>query len=271
MSIVFMTQWVFINTTRASGYIEEFKVYDALIYKDKPNMSLFGLNRLTLLNHIHLLDPGKMNIKNNIASYFRPREIAELIVVNIEHWPLKDNHDLNTNIPKYIRAVKFVKDRYSNKRIGIYSMFPERNYWASQEKTSSSIYKKWSAKNNRLQVVSKYSDVIMPSLYTYYTDQQGWVKYAKNQIAESKRIYPTKPVIVFLWPQYHGSNWLHGGDYINGDYWRLQLETAYKHADGIIIWGGWDDKAKRHLNWVDDLEWWKETKSFIKRIKNEKK
>lgn len=24
------------------------------------------------------------------------------------------------------------------------------------------------------------------------------------------------------------------------DYWRLQLETVRQHADGIVIWGGWN-------------------------------
>ncbi len=66
-----------------------------------------------------------------------------------------------------------------------------------------------------------------------------------------------KPVIVFLWPEYHDSNMILKGNYIEKEFWRLQLDTVFKYADGLIIWGGWKQE------WDSNAIWWKETIQFI--------
>jgi hypothetical protein len=82
-------------------------------------------------------------------------------------------------------------------------------------------------------------DALFPSIYTFYTDRQGWVTYAIAQITEAKRKAKGKPVYAFLWPQYHESNLLLGLRPLDSDYWELQLNTVAQHADGVVIWGGW--------------------------------
>ncbi len=244
-----------------------FKIYDAMIYRGKPDMQGLGIEPLTLLNHVHLLDKNKDKIKNKISGYYLSNEIEEVVVINIENWSLATDEDRRVNIPRYTNIVKYVKNLYPDKMIGIYSMYPERNYWASQKDKSSKEYKRWQDNNNALKNISKYADIIMPSIYTYFPDRKGWLKYAKAQIEEARRNYPTKLVYPFLWPQYHMSSLLYGGRYIEGDFWRLQLEAVYQYADGVIIWGGWDDKSQQHSKWIDGLDWWDETKSFASRIK----
>jgi hypothetical protein len=48
--------------------------------------------------------------------------------------------------------------------------------------------------------------------------------------------------------------------YISPEFWRAQLNFCYKHADGIVIWGGWQQE------WDNDAPWWLETKKFLKDI-----
>jgi hypothetical protein len=46
------------------------------------------------------------------------------------------------------------------------------------------------------------------------------------------------------------------------DYWKLELETARRYADGLVIWGGWasDD---RPAEWGDQAAWCQVTKQFL--------
>jgi hypothetical protein len=73
----------------------------------------------------------------------------------------------------------------------------------------------------------------------------------------------TKPVYVFLWPEYHDSNAALRGTQIDAKYWRTQLETARKFADGIVIWGGYDLLKNRPRKWNEEDAWWKETRNFL--------
>ena len=48
------------------------------------------------------------------------------------------------------------------------------------------------------------------------------------------------------------------------DYWMLQLETITKHADGVVIWGGWGDHGPEP--WNEEAPWWQVTKRFMQRL-----
>jgi hypothetical protein len=137
---------------------------------------------------------------------------------------------------------------------------PLRDYWDSVEQEGSPRYKSWQAKNESLAPIAQLSDVLFPSLYTFYEDRSGWTKYAIAEIREARRFAGGKPVYVFLWPQYEASGAL-ANAFLPGDFWRMQLETASKYADGIVIWcctgrQTWDDKAP----------WWLETQGFTRQL-----
>ncbi len=261
-----------IEYAQANGQKPGFKVYDALIYNNKPDTKEVGFADLTMLNHVHLWPVGdsRKSVPGDkyLKRYIDKQTVSDLVVLNVEHWPLKTDSDINENVIKYRKTIALVRRTIPGVSIGIYSMFPERNYWASQKDPSHVRYKSWASKNNRLSRLADEVDIIMPSLYTYYNDPEKWVAYAVEHVKESRRLFPDKPVYVFLWPQFHSSSWLYGGKYIDPEFWRLQLDTAYKYADGVIIWGGWSDTMKRREDWVDGKGWWLETQKFINNIKN---
>ena len=51
-----------------------------------------------------------------------------------------------------------------------------------------------------------------------------------------------------------------GGDPIDPDYWRVQLDFLREHADGVIIWTIDDTKA---IDFTEIPAWWDETVRFI--------
>ena len=63
---------------------------------------------------------------------------------------------------------------------------------------------------------------------------------------------------MFLWPRYEENKPTDvTGQYMPADFWRLQLETCRQYADGIVIWGGWQEQ------WDENAPWWVETKKFL--------
>src|SRR5690606_17893556 len=98
--------------------------------------------------------------------------------------------------------------------------------------------------------------VILPSLYTFYSDSTCWDKYAAANIKEA-RIYG-KPVWAFLWTKVHTT-----GANISRTFCRQQLNTVYNLADGAVIWS----MASSPDKWSWSAPWWLETLAFLKEKK----
>ena len=248
---------------------DAFKFYEALLYKNKPNLSEYGLEPLTLIYHSPFWQLG--DARENVPSVQTMRNVFDdtypggaFVVIDIEHWPLKpQSESYVSNRQKYTTFISRIRAVRPDLQLGMYAMVPKRNYWAPIKGKNSKAYRSWQQTNDELAIIGRQLDVTMPSLYTFYADRDGWRTYALAQISESRRLFPGKPVIVFLWPQYHESSRGSRLEYLSRDYWRLQLETVYEHADGVVIWGGWDVDAKRKSNWRGDWAWWDETVKFV--------
>ncbi len=109
--------------------------------------------------------------------------------------------------------------------------------------------------DDELRPLARKVDILFPSLYTYYDDVEGWRTYARITLEEARRF--GKPVYAFLWPEFHDSNEKLKGHYLPVDFWRMEMELCYELADGIVIWGGWQQ------TWDDHAPWWIETKAFL--------
>ena len=267
---------------------KEFSVIDSIHYPDKEDLSLYGMKDYTIF-YIAKIWP-KLRKAGNVRPEPIPsdKRITTLVknktadkspvIYDIEHWPL----DIRKNVPraakddleaankkivkasmdKMIRIIKTSKKVNPNVKYGYYSCIPLRDYWSPVNGDPVKI-KEWQAANDYLQPLADSLDVICPSLYTFYDNHASWQKYAKANIAEAKRLAKGKPIYVYLWPKYHNSNKEYGNKFIDGDFWKLQLETVYNSGvDGIIIWDYSRGKA-----WNPQLPWWKETAAFLKRIK----
>jgi len=111
-----------------------------------------------------------------------------------------------------------------------------------------------------------------PGNYTLFDEaesgktRQAWVDRLIRTVAESRRLMPGKPVYPFLWPRANptsGSS-LTAYGLIPVDFWRLQLETCYDHADGIILWDSSGAPLEWTAAWDEDVWWWRETLDFMR-------
>ena len=205
------------------------------------------------------------------------------LCINVEHWRWdirKDPHTVvDSSLAKLSILTRWANEAFPGRWVGHYSLFPLRDYWTPQSSKllrplkwrnwlrANAYAKKSRDARGRYDAVglADLCHVVMPSLYTFYENQAGWVKYAKANIVEARK--HNKPVIPFLWPRYHpggtGSPHYQG---IPGDYWRLQLETlAECDVQGIVIW----DAAKHFHSkynaplWTGDEDWIKATQEYV--------
>lgn len=263
-----------ISTTQAQTLPDPkpFVVFDGTLYTEKPDLSVFGIQPITIVY------AGKFGqVWHKQSEDLPDKEAVQRVaheaqgktgpaVIDIEHWPLKgDSSQVQSSLSKYMTVLQWFKEAAPGLAVGYYGAPPLRDYWRAISPSSSKDWQSYSGDNDRLQPLARAVDILFPSLYTFYTDQGGWVRFAHGQIAEARRYGNGKPVFVFLWPQYHDSNRKLAGTYLPADYWRLELETAKQYADGIILWGGWGTN-NRPIKWDDDAAWWKVTKDFMKTV-----
>ena len=249
-----------------------FMVFDSTLYADKPDLSQYGIKPITItyagqFGNEWVKNATRLPDKETVQKLAREAQAkTSPVVIDIEHWPLKgDSNQVQESLSKYMTVLQWFKEVAPGLSVGFYGAPPLRDYWRAISPPTSKEWASFSGDNDRLRPLAGAVDILFPSLYTFYTDQGGWVRYAYGQIAEARRCANGKPVYVFLWPQYHDSNRKLAGTYLPADYWRLELETAKQYADGIILWGGWGSN-NRPAKWEDNAGWWKVTKDFMKTV-----
>ncbi|MGE5609753.1 MAG: hypothetical protein ACM359_10900, partial [Bacillota bacterium] len=178
------------------------------------------------------------------------------------------------------QIIDWVRDERSDVKLGIYGFGPLRDYWtpvqywAAVENSDDrwyrlhlplyeSLYRKWQAANDFLKPLMDKVDYIVPSLFAFYDNSVDWVRYAKGNLEEAQRY--GKPVIPFIWMDFHNSTELID-QRVSAEFWQVQLETVYKMADGVVIWGGVSFSPKSYgvaQAWNEQEPWWVVTKSFL--------
>jgi hypothetical protein len=245
----------------------KFLVFDATLYNAKPSLAQFGLTPISVAYESSLW-PGKSPNLQNVPDATAVQtataaagQASSVAVVDIEQWSvIGDPSTVAQNISKYQQTLQMFQQDDPSLQFGFYSVAPIRDYWDVMAGSQSTAYLAWQQQNDAVAPIAQQANALFPSLYTFYTDQVGWQKYAIANIAEARRIAPGKPVYVFLWPRYDDGKSAQGGDYLPDAYWRMELETAKQYADGVVIWGGWTE------TWDDKASWWLQTQQFMTEV-----
>lgn len=238
---------------------QRFQVFDALLYQGKPDLRPYGMPALRGAN-----PPGGLSddpavpldeapiraILQQFAGYTGP------VFLDYESWPLTgaSPQSIEESVKKYIRVADVAHEIAPTASFGIYGLIPCREYWGIVTRDPKKMAD-WNACNRQAAKVADHVAVLFPSLYTFYDNPAAWDLYAKGMLAAARQY--GKPVYAFLWPEFHPSNRVLGGQNIPAKFWRHQLDLCHGLADGVVIWGGWKEQ------WRDDAPWWIETKGFL--------
>jgi hypothetical protein len=256
---------------------ENFTVFDGTLYKNKPDLSQFGVEPIKIVYEREFWEPGQNT--ESLPARSRVHEVASgakalgiPAIIDIEHWPTSPTlHNVSAettreSIDKYATVLSWFREAAPGLPVGLYGIIPMIDYWRAIEPSTGSLHKEWVSDSERALSLVGLVDALFPSLYTFYVDRQGWVNYAVAQLLEAKRLASGKPVYVFLWPQYHNSNAIVGERYLPAEYWKLELETVRKYADGVVLWGGWAGNGP--AEWDDKAAWWTVTKQFLRTLQD---
>ena len=206
-------------------------------------------------------DPDEAQIRKMADTVIDGKDTTDrLVMLDIEHWPTCGMTAVTVRADS-VRKLSLAAAWFQNQRpdllVGFYALPPCRDYWNATS-ADPAKYQSWQAINDGLAPLVSQINISSPSLYTFYADQTGWVKYARANIAEAQRLSAGKPVYPIVWNQFHDSNVQLKGKYIPADFWKLQLETIREAgAQGIIVWGGWQE------TWDENAPWWVATHHFI--------
>ena len=251
-----------------------FTVYDELLFLNKPDLTQYGLKNNQIFYESDLFPLGQYSQPNEAAVRAAARRLVdsgyptdEPVQLDIECWEWDTHWTTDAvatdSMNKLIQVIRWFKNEAPQyTKVGYYAAGPNRQYWPAQDPAASSpAFVKWQGSNDFLAPLIAEKGALYPSLYTFYNDRAGWVKYAKANIAEAKRIGGGKPIYPYIWPRYH-----EGGDmgqiYIDYDFWKLQLQTVKEAgATGVIIWGGYAKGVREQ--WTGDWPWWQATRDFL--------
>ncbi|MBI1369186.1 MAG: hypothetical protein GC162_11105 [Planctomycetes bacterium] len=245
------------NTSGGTSNLSTLKVYDAIMYTGKPALSESGLMPIKAVYESALWPDG---VKHDQPHEATVRAVARTlptnvpVVIDIESWS-QQPAELDATIDKFIKVAQWIRAENPNVKFGFYSILPQRNYWAAVLGPGPNTgYAGWIKANEKLQRVADHVDYIFPSLYTFYNDVVGWRKYALNNIVQARQY--GKPVIAFLWPQYHDSSKF-TGQFLDANYWRTEMMTCASITDGMVIWGGYQQPFD--ASW----DWWQVTQELV--------
>lgn len=248
-----------IPSAPAAASVRDFDARSAMRFSALPDVAPYGLKDATVV-YAGELWPKKANRSEPDLHYIAAtaipklrRRAPDLLVLDVEHWDLAGiaPSEIKRNIDRYLSILTIFRQHIPRPQLGLYGVLPVRSYWAPVRANPIEVTA-WRRENQALQPIADAVDIVFPSLYTFYEDQGDWITYAKANMQEAKHY--GKPVYPFLWPQYHNSR-----KAISGDFWRVQLETVFNNADGMVIW----TPAKGKPRWDPNAPWWLETVDFL--------
>jgi hypothetical protein len=249
----------------------QFKVFDGTRYRNETNMDRLGYTPFEIVYAGRIWDKplskrGKWELPSQslVKKWARGayKENNNITMLNIEHWPTKGtDEEVQKSVDSYITVHDWFKREQPGMKIGYFNTVPRKFHWKKYPQ------KNWiqTAKERveQLRPLADKVDVFFPQGYTYNEDKKGWLINTKYMLKHVNEYGGNKPVYLVLWPQYYERvNSKLRGRYMDREFWRLQLETARRYADGIVIW------LPKSAEWSEasSAPWWNETQMFLKEL-----
>lgn len=237
-----------------------FVVYDAMLFQGRPTSKQLGMRKLYMVYSGALWRRGDSRdepIESRVRAAARRVPDGALVCVDIEHWPVR-GPQAGQSIRKLAQVLAWMRDEKPNILLGYYGLMPIGDYWRAIRPVDDPRHQRWVKENQGVQALAEHVDVIFPSLYTYYDNPRQWRVFAQANLKQARQY--GKPVYPFIWAQFHNSHDDRAGQYLPGPFWRMQLQWSRQHADGVVIWGGWQRP------WPGDAPWWRETAQFVEHL-----
>jgi hypothetical protein len=266
---------------KISGQKANFKIYNAMMFQNMPNLSSSGISTINMIYDDSLLvksisHPTNLNERSfNHAKFLNEtKKLTDKsdipVCLDIESWNLMEPYFKNS-IKKYKYVLNQFKRSNSNLKVGFYGVFPyaDAYLWeAFKGNRSKNFMGDWRSTNQNIATIASSVDIIYPSCYTRTKNVDTWKKAFMMQYQQIKKV-TSKPIYAFIWPQYYNRyDKSINNKFIDYNTWMAELEYLYKYCDGIVIWSPpFNLTTRKKLYWNNNLAWWSATKDFVKKHK----
>lgn len=239
------------------------KCFEGLLYSAKPDMDpLYGIWELLFIAYNSYAGwtdeqgmPTTAWYDNVAAGYTNARGH---LLLDHEAWPITTSQERQTNASRFVTIYQELKQRRPDLKIGFYGYTPVRDFFRATKAPEHADYLAWQAENNDFTAMYSVVDFFAPTIYFFYTRSQGNpnalnVPYAHDyfvsNINECKRLRAShghgQPIYPYVWARRYD-----GAAYLDLDVWEDMCRTAYTEADGMILWGGYQEA------WDASATWW---------------
>lgn len=243
------------------------RIYDGTLYSGKPAVREGVLD-------IHVAYEGDLwnpRLPDAPMPWRRRVELAAEtaaardvpLVLDIERWHVDErasDAEVESSVAKLVEIIGWARQAAPEVRMGYFSLAPMAAVaWALAPEGSSENLA-WRRVNDRLRPLVEAVDIVFPHAYTYRNNPGEWQAYAISNIEEARRY--GKSVYLFIWPQYTERNQELGYTYLPTEFWQRQLSVSCEHADGVVLWGGWDPVNNRRAIWDESAQWWQDVLNY---------
>lgn len=240
------------QSTTANKTGKNFPIYDNMAYKEKPDTVKAGLVPSNVIYEAKIWPERRQAGTPPDRDAFQAVVRSEAtnpgpLVIDIETISLRGPVEIaRYNMETLAKLADWAHEAAPGKTIGFYSTnifsdLPPANIDTAKE-------------------LAKHVDAFFPPMYSFDDDRARWEKRAQSAVAQSRELDAKKPVYFYVWPQYHVGS-ARALRYVDGDFWKFQLETAYKYGDGIVLWGS------NTYVWNPKSGWWAATEQFTASLK----
>lgn len=242
-------------------------IYDATLFDERPDLSVYGLPRLHNTDRewgsrvgIQPWNATVIDDANTRALARKVQVANKMVSLDMEqgtgffHWDKRDQGEavVRVSCDFLTKVANIIHDEAPDVQIGWYGDGFSDEYWT--QITGSNLAKQsWRFAHLFLrQCLSPYIDWLAPGLYTFYEDIRGWEKASTVSLWETRGW--GKPTIPFLWMEFHNSNPQLAGQLVPDDMWRYQLDYIKDTTGKMVLWGGWGRKWNPNASWFKLLQ-----------------
>jgi hypothetical protein len=233
-----------------------FQVLDNLHYAKKPDLTADGVPNCNIVYEGYIWkggskspDFGSMPDETAYKKAVKDHSVKPgPIVIDIETLRLSGKPDVvEPHFKLFTTLVKWTHESAPGRLVGFYGhgLFPEQPGKEYQ---------------TQAKALADAVDAFFPSMYTFNDDRPTWAAKARKLVADAHAIAPGKPVLFYIWPQYHEGS-PRALELLDGDHWEFELKTAQESgADGVVLW------SSGKPEWSDNAPWWVSTQKFLKTV-----
>jgi hypothetical protein len=240
------------SQTTANKAGKNFPIYDNMDYKQKPDTTQDGLipSNVIYENKIwpNRRDAGTLPDRDTFQSLVRATASKPgPLVIDIETISLRSPLEIaRHNMETLKKLADWAHEAAPGKVVGFYST----NIFADLPPANMDVARE----------LAGHVDAFFPPMYSFDDDHARWEKRAQTAQAESRALDAQKPIYFYMWPQYHVGS-ARAMRYVDGDFWKFQLQTARRYSDGIVLWGS------NTYVWNVKSGWWAATQEFAASVR----